>query len=131
MELFSDTHHLPAAQDVADVAAFAAQSQPATASGVGAGDQLTLGATVYRERCQSCHGVKSEGSDARLVPRLAGQQYAYLVRQLHDTADGRRPPMSAQHKRLTRKLLAVETDSVADYLSRLSLMESASEIALR
>ena len=129
MELFSDNHHLPEAQDVADVAAYAAQLQPTGASGVGAGDQVKLGADVYRERCQVCHGAKAEGSDGRLVPRLAGQQYAYLVRQLHDTADGRRPPMSAQHQRLTRKLEAAETDSVADYLSRLSDSESGSKIA--
>jgi cytochrome c553 len=118
MEHFTDNHHLPQPEDVASVAAYAAQLKPAAMSGTGTGEQLAIGARTYFSQCQACHGTLGQGSDGRLVPRLAGQQYAYLVRQLHDAADGRRPNMSATHQRLMRGLDKAQIDGVSDYLSR-------------
>lgn len=63
---------------------------------------------MYVSRCQWCHGGQGEGSDERFVPRVAGQQYEYLLRQLHDTVEGRRPNMRTQHLRL------VQTADIAD-----------------
>jgi cytochrome c553 len=53
-------------------------------------------------------------------PRLAGQHYGYLQRQLDETAAGQRPGMDAGHVRLIGALTAAERAAVADYLSRLS-----------
>jgi cytochrome c553 len=118
MEHFADRHHLPEAQDVANVAAYASQLQLTTRSAIGRGDQLARGARIYLRQCQSCHGALGQGSDGKLAPRLAGQQYAYLVRQLHDAADERRPTLSATHGRLARALDKAQLDGLADYLSR-------------
>ena len=53
-------------------------------------------------------------------PRLAGQYYVYLMRQLGETADGERPGMDADHVQRIRSMSLEERQGVADYLSRLS-----------
>lgn len=119
MEHFADRHHLPQPQDVANVAAYAAQLSPTSRSGIGPGGEgLGRGARVYIQRCQGCHGTLGQGDGGKLVPRLAGQQYAYLLRQLHDAAEGRRPTLTASHGRLVRALDKAQIEGVADYLSR-------------
>ena len=40
--------------------------------------------------CAGCHGVAGEGNQALGAPPLAGQDAAYLARQLHNFKDGRR-----------------------------------------
>jgi cytochrome c553 len=118
MEHFADRHHLPQAQDVANVAAYAAQLQVAKPSGTGAGDQLARGARSYLRQCQRCHGPSGQGSDGKLIPRLTGQQYAYLLRQMHDAAEGRRPILTASHGRIVRALDKSQLEGISDYLSR-------------
>lgn len=53
-------------------------------------------------------------------PRLAGQHYRYLLRQLEDTAQKRRPGMDASHVDMLRRLSPAQLQGVADYLSRVS-----------
>lgn len=40
--------------------------------------------------CNSCHGQDAMGDDAMGTPRLAGQGYAFLVKQLEDFANDKR-----------------------------------------
>jgi cytochrome c553 len=42
------------------------------------------GATLYAQHCASCHGPQALGDATRLVPSLAGQRRAYVVKQLAD-----------------------------------------------
>lgn len=51
-------------------------------------DQNTKrGAEVYSQRCAQCHGPKALGSAAKVIPSLAGQRRAYLIKQLADFAE--------------------------------------------
>lgn len=119
MEHFTDEHHLSGAQDIADVAAYIS-SLPATRSlGRGSGEYLVNGAQVYSRQCASCHGAAAEGDNRQGYPRLAGQHYEYLLRQLHDAVEGRRPNFSRAHIRLLEHLERADFVGVADYLSRL------------
>ncbi|MEO6184821.1 MAG: c-type cytochrome, partial [Steroidobacteraceae bacterium] len=86
---------------------------------LGAGERLARGAEVYAGRCASCHGKQAEGAGRDGYPRLAGQHYAYVVRQIHDAVEGRRPTFSRRHIRLLEPLDAVDIEAIADYLSRL------------
>jgi cytochrome c553 len=122
MQNFSGQHHLPDAQALADVAEHIS-SLPRwapLAGGIGDGESLGRGASVYFRNCESCHGPLGQGELRRLRPRLSGQHYAYLVRQLEETATGRRPGMDAAHVRMIRSLSEAERRGVADYLSRVS-----------
>jgi cytochrome c553 len=122
MEHFSDRHHLPAAQDLTDVAAYASKLPrfPATADSIGDGAFLQAGASVYFQECEACHGPLGQGDVLRLRPRLAGQHYEYLLGELTQTATGLRPGMDPAHIARLKKLTPEQIKGVADYLSRVS-----------
>lgn len=66
------------------------------------------------------NGARGEGSDLRIVPRLAGQQYMYLRRQFHDAVDGRRPSFPRDHIARLASLDVDDIDGLAEYLSELA-----------
>jgi cytochrome c553 len=119
MQRIAGRHVLHTLQDIADVASFAAGLPASSATTPGPGTSIATGAELYMRRCQSCHGAGGEGNNERFVPRVAGQQYEYLLRQLHDTLEGRRPNMRSQHLRLIASSSMQELVSLADYMSRL------------
>src|ERR1700734_1745400 len=86
MEHFADQHHLKNAQEIADVAGYVSEIEtlPEAEVGVGSGQFLARGSEVYASSCVSCHGRNGNGSDQQQIPRVAGQNYAYLLRQIHD-----------------------------------------------
>ena len=122
MQNFTDRHHLETTQDVTDVAAYVSSLPrfPRTSGGIGDGADLRAGASVYFLKCEQCHGPLGQGDLLRNRPRLAGQHYGYLLRQLQETAAGRRPGMDQAHVERLRQLAPEQTRGVADYLSRLS-----------
>ena len=75
------------------------------------------GAELF-DTCAACHGTSGSGTRDGAVPRLAGQHYDYLVRQMHDAIEERRPNFSAPHVRLLARLQGDDMAAVADYLSR-------------
>jgi cytochrome c553 len=116
MEHFTDEHRLKGAQDIADVAAFVSQLALTHASDHGSGENLAHGGKVYARLCASCHGVAAQGDER--YPRLAGQHYEYLLRQMHDAVESRRPKFSPEHIRLLEHFELADLTGVADYLSR-------------
>ena len=67
----------------------AAASAP-TAAQIAAGATLASQGVGAVTACASCHGAQGEGQAAANFPRVAGQSYAYLLRQLQSYADDRR-----------------------------------------
>ena len=122
MQYFTDRHHLPGPQELTDVAAHVAALPrfPRTSSGIGDGTSLGEGASVYFRECERCHGPIGQGDLLTRRPRLAGQHYLYLLRQLEDTAQKRRPGMDAAHVDMLRRMSPAQLRGVADYLSRVS-----------
>jgi len=122
MQNFTDRHHLAGAQDLTDVAAYVASLRrfPPSAKGIGDGRDLGEGASVYFRNCEQCHGPLGQGDLLRTRPRLAGQHYGYLLRQLQETAADTRPGMSRAHVDMLKQLSPDELRGVADYLSRVS-----------
>lgn len=45
------------------------------------------GATLYKAQCAACHGSQAWGDAAKLIPALAGQRRAYLIKQFADFAE--------------------------------------------
>jgi cytochrome c553 len=78
------------------------------------------GQVLYRDLCQSCHGVDARGDAEWVMPALAGQVDSYLIKQLADFAEGARtdPEM---HRVVARKRLVTPQAlrDVAGYLSAL------------
>jgi len=122
MQNFTDRHHLEGPQDLTDIAAYVASLPrfPATAKGIGDGSTLDQGARMYFLRCERCHGPLGEGDLLHFRPRLAGQHYAYLLRQLEETAAGNRPGMDSSHVMMLQAISPAQMKGIADYLSRVS-----------
>jgi len=119
MENFADQHRLPDAHAIADVASYVSQLDDPSPPGIGSGELVSSGASTYFRLCESCHGATGQGDSARAVPRVAGQHYEYLRRQIYDAVDGRRPGFPASHVRLLAQLDHDDIAGVADYLSRI------------
>jgi len=119
MESFAGQHRLPDAQALADVAQYISELDDSSPSGTGSGELVMQGARVYFRLCESCHGPTGQGDPNGTIPRIGGQHYEYLRRQMYDAVDGRRPGLSASHIRLLARLDYDDIAGVADYLSRM------------
>lgn len=119
MERIAGRHVLRSTQEIADIAAYVAGLPASSATTPGPARALAEGRGLYARRCEWCHGAAGEGSDERFVPRIAAQQYEYLLRQLHDTLEGRRPNMRVQHLRLLESCSMEELTGLAAYMARL------------
>ncbi len=68
---------------------------------------------IVEQRCSLCHGVDGEGSSA-IYPRLAGQNAAYIAKQLADFKSGRR---KGTMNDMAAELTPDEMASLGDYFS--------------
>jgi cytochrome c553 len=120
MEHFVDRQHLQSIQDIADVAFYVSLLAPIGTTSTGDGRYSDHGAATYDRLCSACHGRSANGNGSKRYPRLAGQHYAYLLRQMHDAVEGRRPNVPVEHVQLLEDFDMADLRGVADYLSRLS-----------
>jgi cytochrome c553 len=118
MGRMADRHHLAGAQDIADVASYVSNLVQSRQGGIGSGEFAAEGGRLFKAQCQSCHGAHAEGTEEG-VPRLAGQHYAYLMRQMYDAVDGRRPAMSRQHSKRMAAFDFEQVRALSDYLARI------------
>ena len=118
MEHFAGRKLLTDSQSIADVAGYVALLSRDAPRNVGDGTLARHGAEVYARSCAECHGSHGEGENLSMTPRLAGQHYQYLLRQMYDGVDGRRPTLSASHIKVLARLQRDDLVGVADFLSR-------------
>jgi cytochrome c oxidase subunit 2 len=113
---------LPNAADRAAVSAYIAKMPPVKANRGKPADRATLanGSTQFNALCSSCHGSNGLGNQALGAPRLAGQNTAYLARQLAAFRNGQRGGMAndkfGKQMAIMSKLLPVgkaEQDTLA------------------
>lgn len=116
-------------QDIADVAVYINGLSPDGKRGVGRGDFLEQGESIYQANCSGCHGKAGEGDERQEIPRLAGQHAAYLARQIYDAVDARRPALAASHRNRLAPLTFEEVQGVTDYLSRIGWNPEATAAA--
>jgi cbb3-type cytochrome c oxidase subunit III len=118
MEGAAEQHHLTGSQEIADVAAYISKLDRPEARGTGSGEFVEEGSHIYSKQCASCHGPAAEGNAERGVPSLAGQHYGYLMRQMYDAVDGRRPALPRIHSQRIAPLDFEQVRAVSDYLAR-------------
>jgi len=119
MEQVLEQRHLTRPEDLADIAGYLSSLPRQVTRAVGDGSALKAGASRYFRDCQRCHGSVGEGNAEHVTPRIGGQHYGYLVRQIRNAGDRRRPNMVADHVRLVRQFSLEEINGVADYLARM------------
>lgn len=120
MATFVDSDDISGPQALADVSAYIAELQGNTEPGVGPGTDLARGEQLYTSICRHCHGADGYGDNELRIPRIQGQHYAYLVRQLGAFAGGERHNIDAATATLFADLSETEISAVADYISRIS-----------
>jgi len=81
------------------------------ADGAGAAD-ANLGRDVAAN-CATCHGT--DGKSRGALPSLAGQDKAYIVQQMKDFRDGKRPSTIMQQ--LAKGYTDAEIDAAAAYFA--------------
>ena len=80
------------------------------------------GESLYNSHCASCHGSGGEGDNETLTPKLYGQHYPYLKRQIKLVKSGLRtvnPVMQAVAKQLSEEKL----ERIINYISYLPVPE--------
>ena len=105
---------------MADVAAYISALPMNPEPGIGRGDNLQYGQDLYENSCEICHGENGEGDDESFFPKIQGQHYNYLLRQLKWIRDGKRRNVYRGMVRRMRRMSDADFEAVADYVSRLS-----------
>jgi cytochrome c553 len=116
---FTDPGSIGGIQGISDVTAYIASMAKDPTPGVGNGENLGLGKSIYQLHCQQCHGEMGQGSDNAFYPSLQGQHQAYLLRQLKWIRDGYRKNANPLMVTKVKALSDNDLYAVADYLSRL------------
>lgn len=110
--------------DIAELATYLSRLDENPKPIVGSGDHLRVGLEVYTHICASCHGPDGRGEAANTVPRLAGQQYPYLRRQIESAAGLHKDLAPPEMSSALRGMPTSEKDALADYISRLGTSEA-------
>ena len=101
-------------EDIRDLADFFSSQNPERTNFRPNPDQVAVGKKIVQERqCTSCHQNAFRGNEA--VPRVAGQHYTYVVRQLRDFRDGVRTNDNGLMA-FTKQLTDEQIDALANYL---------------
>jgi cytochrome c553 len=86
----------------------------------GSGSHLRVGQELYTHICAACHGVDGRGDPANRVPRIAGQHYPYLSRQIEAAASLHKDLAPPEMTAALRGMSSQEKEALADYVSRLA-----------
>ena len=107
-------------QALADVAAYI-ESLKMNPDGVGLADDDQLGdvSEIYRQVCSACHGPNGEGDADEVIPLLQGQNFEYLLRQLHRIQSGLRKNSNPEMRALISRMPEERLELLATYISRL------------
>jgi cytochrome c553 len=114
---FDDQHNVAAVADYLSKL----ESNPKPVEGLG--EHLRLGQEIFTHICAACHGVDGKGASANRVPRIAGQHYPYLQRQIEEAAALHKELAPPEMTSALRGMGPQEKDALADYISRLGQSE--------
>lgn len=106
-------------QDVADLAVYLSTLPTPPDNAKGSGKALARGEKLYTRDCVSCHGKRGQGVAEKFYPRLAGQHFPYLQKEIRDIAKGTRRNANPKMVAVVKEYSDEEMTAVADFLSRL------------
>jgi len=90
----------------------------------GSGAHLSVGQELFAHICAACHGVDGRGELNNPAPRIAGQHYPYLRRQIEEGASLHKDLAPPEMTSALRGMSAQEKDAIADFISRLGNLET-------
>ena len=101
------------------LAAYLSRLTPNPHPVVGSGEHLRVGQEIFGHICAACHGIDGRGEELNRVPRIAGQHYPYLRRQIEAAANLHRDLAPPEMTSALRGMHDQEKEALADYISRL------------
>ncbi|MGH8708074.1 MAG: c-type cytochrome [Burkholderiales bacterium] len=105
-------------EDMLDLAAFFAAQKPRPTGFPADPERVRRGKAKADEvLCTMCHLGGFLGQNE--IPRVAGQHYAYVVKQMHDFKAGRRTNDAGNMASVSRTLTERDIEDLAHYLSSL------------
>jgi cytochrome c553 len=110
------------AQAIADVAEYLQRLPMNPDNGKGPWDdkkRLAHGKRLFENHCVKCHGHNGEGDDQKFYPRIQGQHYAYMLRQLEQIRDGKRRNVDPEAVKQIKGFSNKEMRIVINYVSRI------------
>ncbi len=110
-------------QSVADVAAYIEQLKMNPDNGKGAWEEgsseFESGKKLFKENCLACHGENGEGNAEQLFPRIQGQHYNYMIRQIKWILEGRRRNVNPAMVAIVKALSEEDIAKIVNYVSRI------------
>ncbi len=112
-------------QAVADVAAYIEQLKMNPENGKGEWGEGTPefenGKKLFKTNCVKCHGENGEGNGEQVFPRIQGQHFNYMVRQIEWILNGKRRNVNPDMVKVIKSLSKSEIDQVVNYVSRIPI----------
>ena len=121
MQLVTEHPDLQSHRQIAALAAYLSALEVNPRPATGRGDHLRLGQEIYIHLCAACHRSDGAGEAENAVPRIAGQNYPYLRRQIDQAAELHRDSAPPEMTSALRSMHDQEKDALADYESRLGV----------
>ncbi len=110
--------HALSRDDMQNVSAFFAAERSMSTNFKTDPQRVTKGAAKAAETlCTMCHLAGFKGQNE--IPRVAGQQHDYIVKQLHDFKEGRRTNDAGNMSSVAKTLSDDDMENLAQYLTTL------------
>jgi len=113
--------HVVDVQGVADIAVHLQRLPIPPNNGRGPGKELERGKVLYEKNCEICHAKTGEGDAKKFYPVLAGQHYAFLLRQVREIKEKKRRNANPKMVKAVQGYTDADMEAVSDYISRLTL----------
>jgi len=107
-------------QALADISAYIEKLPMVPNNSIGSGMRIEEGKELYNKNCKECHGDNGEGIAEEFYPRIHGQHFQYLFRQLQWIKLGRRRNADEKMVEQFKKYSHSDLQAIADYVSRLA-----------
>jgi cytochrome c553 len=107
------------AQAISDVAAYVSSLPMTPSPGKGKGGDDKRAEKLFYRKCAECHGADGGGDAERFYPRIQGQHYEYLLRQITWIREGKRRNANPDMVKRVKKMKMEDIKLLADYVSRL------------
>ncbi len=106
-------------QAIADVATYIDTLPMNPNPGHGKGGNDARAEKLFYRKCAECHGADGSGDAERFFPRIQGQHYEYLLRQIKWMREGKRRNANPNMVKRIKKMKMKDLELLVDYVSRL------------
>ncbi len=106
-------------QAISDVASYIATLPMNPEPGHGKGGDDARAEKLFYRKCAECHGADAGGDEDKFYPRIQGQHYEYLLRQITWMREGKRRNANPNMVKRIKKMKMKDLELLVDYVSRI------------